>query len=226
MRSFFLGSVVAGFAVTLALAIGACGSVDGAPAGSTSSSSGGASSSGASGGSSGGGLADAQVDGGSVDGAADDADAFVENCLTGGSAAAGVTGAGTCADPFVVDLSAAALGTVASHLATSFGDEAAFTGACAATLGTTNRDVVYHLKMPAGVSSLEIGVDSPNVRLGVAEGPSCSQPVNACTDAATGSCRTLTAPKGAGGFSGSEAHVVVSEVEGSGQNLTVRFRAD
>jgi hypothetical protein len=173
----------------------------------------------------------------STDSAAADADATTDGgsdagaCLSGGTVVT-VTGSGTCAAPYVVDLSGAALGSVASYVATGGTDQSTpLTGAsCKVSFTATARDVVFHVKMPNSVASLDVSAvpsASGDTRIAVAEDPSCGQPLNACADATgTGACDFVNAPRGGFGFFGTETYVVVSEVTSSGQPITVYFRAN
>lgn len=170
----------------------------------------------------------------STDASTPDADASPDGgdggaCLSGGSTAS-VTGSGTCSAPYVVDLSAAALGTVVSYVATGGANESIpLKGAsCSVDFTATARDVVFHVKMPSGVASLDVAAvpsAGGNTRVAVAEDPSCGQPLNACADnGGTGACDFVNAPKGGFGFFGTETYVVVSEVTSSGQPITVYLR--
>lgn len=151
-------------------------------------------------------------------------------CLGGGTPVT-PTGSGTCAAPYLVDLTGVALGAIVAVTATGGADEASFVkgGACGVAFDGTARDLVFHVKMPSAVVTLDVAAEGANadVRLGVAEDPSCGQPLNACANAGgAGACEHVIGPKGGAGFFGNETYVVVSEVTSSGQPLAVRFRAN
>jgi len=163
---------------------------------------------------------------------ASDPDAGSSPCLSGGTSAT-ATGTGTCADPYVIDISGSALGTVFSHVATGGSDVANLSGgpsACTTIFTGTARDVIYEVVMPAGVSSLTVSVDAAtgvDARIGVHEDPSCAQPINSCAnETGVGTCEFVVAPKGGAGFFGTTTFVTVSELVDSGQSMTVRVRAD
>ncbi|MEM6295332.1 MAG: hypothetical protein AAGA54_28930 [Myxococcota bacterium] len=152
-----------------------------------------------------------------------------EACFEGGADTT-PTGAGTCASPYVIDLSAGPHGTILAHTLSGGGDEMDMGGGgdCDAEPVGTARDVVYQVLMPADVTALLLSVDpveGANPRLAVAEDPSCFQPMNACADEGTASqCEGLVAERGGFGFVGNSTYVVVSEVANSGADLTVRFQ--
>jgi len=151
-------------------------------------------------------------------------------CFEGGASAAGVTGAGSCADPYLLDLSAEAHGTIVTYTITAGADAMDMGGGgnCLAEPIGTARDVVLHVMMPADVTALLLSVDpsgSSDGRLAVAEDPSCFQPMNACADeGAAGQCEALEAPRGGDGFFGTSTYVVVSELVDSGEDLTLRLQ--
>lgn len=150
-------------------------------------------------------------------------------CFDGGDAAPNVTGTGTCADPFVVDLSGQPHGTIYTHETAGGGDEADLFGpeSCPASPTGTARDIVYHVMMPKDVTELAISVDGAagaNPRIAVAEDPSCFQPMNACADEETDdTCEGLVAPRSGAGFFGTSTYVVISELADSGASLNTRF---
>lgn len=181
--------------------------------------------------------ADAALDDGGADATTDantNADASLDAgdggaCLAEGSAVA-PTGSGTCADPYVIDLSTLALGTVVTHTAAGGADAANFVegGACKVSFKNTARDWVYRVKMPQAVASLDVGARGVGAdpRVGVAEDPSCGQPLNACADAGgAGVCEVVHAPRNGSGFFGTETFVVVAETVSSNQAISVSFQA-
>lgn len=150
------------------------------------------------------------------------------DCYEGGSPAATVTGMGTCAAPYVIDLSGEAHGTILSYTISGGGDEMDFAGGCPNPPVGTARDVVLHVMMPNDVTALLISVDpsgTSDAQLAVAEDPDCFQPMNACADeGVAGQCEALVAPRSGEGFFGTSTYVVVSEVVDSGEDLTVRLQ--
>lgn len=150
-------------------------------------------------------------------------------CLTGGAVVT-PTGSGSCADPYVVDISAMALGTVVRVDLANAGFEPDFGGPCRTTFAGTMRDLVVHVKMPTAVASLAVGAEGPgptDTVIGVFEDPSCGQPINACASATgAGACEHLVAPRSGAGFFGTSTYVIVSEPVNHGFALTVRLRAD
>lgn len=202
------------------------GTTGGESTGSTGGSSGGGSSSG---GSSSTGEGSSSTGGSSSESSSTGGEPPAE-CFEGGSAAKGVSGSGTCAAPFVIDLSAEAHGTIVSYALDGGADEMDMGGGgnCFAEPVGTARDVVVEVMMPADVTALLVSVDpigGADARIAVAEDPSCFQPMNACADeGGTGQCEGLVAPRGGDGFFGTSTYVVVSEIVASGQPLTVRFQ--
>ncbi|MEM6993262.1 MAG: hypothetical protein AAF721_22305 [Myxococcota bacterium] len=150
-----------------------------------------------------------------------------EACFEGGTPAPPPTGSGTCADPYVIDLSMEAHGTIVTHDLTGGADEMDLGGGCDDPPTGTARDVVYHVMMPDDVMELQLSVDAADgadPRLAVAEDPSCFQPMNACaTVGGVGACEGLVAPRGGAGFFGVSTYAVVSELADSGADLVVRF---
>jgi hypothetical protein len=148
-------------------------------------------------------------------------------CFTGGTSVS-PTGSGTCADPYFIDMTAVAAGEIRYHDTGAIGaDEADMGGPCGTEFTSTGRDVVYHLDLADTVTGVEISVDAAggaDPRIGVAEDPSCGQPINACADeGGSGSCEYLLGPKDGTGFFG-DPYVIISEATGSGTSFTVRFR--
>jgi hypothetical protein len=136
------------------------------------------------------------------------------------------TGSGTCADPYIIDLSAFGPFSISSHSAAGGADEADMAiGPCGAGPIGTARDVVYQLILPAsGVSLVEATVEAGagDARVSILEDSSCTQPNNACANAGgAGACEVVSAPRGSLGTS---PRVVVSEVTSSGSPLVMQFR--
>lgn len=150
-----------------------------------------------------------------------------EACFDGGVPAAGVSGAGTCASPYVIDLSAEPHGTIVTHALAGGTDEMDLFGGCDIPPVGTARDVVYHVLMPADVNELHVSVDATagaDPRIAVAEDPECFQPMNACADdLGPGECEGLVAPRSGEGFFSTTTYVVINEFVDSGAELTVRF---
>jgi hypothetical protein len=160
----------------------------------------------------------------------DDDDSAGAQCLTGGSVI-NPPGAGTCANRYVVNLANLPSGTVVTHEAGAAGaDEADFSapGYCAAPPVGTARDIVYHVRGPAGTQAIEICVETAaggDPRIAVLEDPDCAQPANLCIDdQPAGTPEFLHADRGAVFYS-DDTYVVVSEMVHSGADFTVSFTA-
>lgn len=160
-------------------------------------------------------------------------DAWAPGCLSGG-AVLSPSGSGSCADPYLLDLSALSTGqVVAVQVAGTVGkDESQFSypsyGGCTPAPTTTARDVVFALTLPqSGISGVLMSVDGAagaDPIAQVLEDRSCGQPANACANnGPMGQCEFLLAPKGGTGFFGYRPYAVASEVVSSGKALTVRF---
>lgn len=149
-------------------------------------------------------------------------------CFEGGAPIGAVMGSGTCADPFIIDMTATAHGTVVTHDVAGGGDEQDMSGGgCDTPPVGTARDVVFQVDMPNDVARLDVSVDGApgsDSMIAVAEDPSCNQPMNACIDAGLATqCEGLEAAQGPV-FFGNSTFVVVSETIASGATWTVRFR--
>jgi hypothetical protein len=155
-------------------------------------------------------------------------------CLTGGNPLPGVTGTGTCTDPFVIDMYSIAEGTIVSYTTAAGAGTAIdnLSGSASCTTmfgGATARDIIFRVWMPNAVVSLDVSVDAVGAadpRIGVFEDFTCQQPINACANVGgAGQCESLFAKK-PDVFKSTTAFVVVSEAVSSGQPLTVRVRAN
>ncbi len=160
----------------------------------------------------------------------DDDDSAGAQCLSGGSVI-NPPGAGTCATRYVINLANLPFGTVVTHEAGAAGaDEADFNapGYCAAPPVGTARDIVYHVRGPAGTQAIEICVEPAaggDPRIAVLEDPDCGQPANLCIDdQPAGTPEFLHADRGAVFYS-DDTYVVVSEMVHSGADFTVSFTA-
>ena len=160
----------------------------------------------------------------------DDDDTAAAQCLTGGTSI-NPPGAGSCASRYVINLASEPSGTVVTHAAGAAGaDEADFNapGYCAAPPVGTARDIVYHVRGPAGTQAIEICVETAaggDPRIAVLEDPSCGQPANLCVDdQPSGVSEFLRADRGTVFYS-DDTYVVISEMVHSGADFTVSFQA-
>jgi hypothetical protein len=151
------------------------------------------------------------------------------SCFMGGSPAEGVTGSGSCADPFVIDLRNADIGQIVYHATAEGSDEPGvpWAGEPKCGVAATARDVVYKVLLPPG-ADLEAAVEVTPVSdavLFVHEDSSCQQPINACADDhGVGACEMVAASHDSGAIYGQAPYITVSEVEASGTVLATYFR--
>lgn len=151
------------------------------------------------------------------------------SCFMGGSPAEGVTGSGSCDDPFVIDLRNADIGQIVYHATAEGADEGGvpWNDAPQCGVAATARDVVYKVLLPPG-ADLEAAVEASPVAdpvIFVHEDESCLQPINACADDhAEGGCEMVAATHHNGVIFGQAPYITVSEVEASGTVLATYFR--
>ena len=155
-------------------------------------------------------------------------------CFLGGNPVT-PTGNGTCASPYIIDMQGLAMGSVVYHDAGTAGaDETTQIGYGGCQLTTlfdnTQRDLVYQVLVPSLTNLLDVSVDAQagaDPRVGLFEDVSCGQPVNDCADdGGVGQCDALRGDSMQGEWFGTGPYVIVSELQDSGQPLTIRFRID
>jgi hypothetical protein len=127
--------------------------------------------------------------------------------LTGGTPVT-ATGGGACNGPKTATLAATGSYLLSTGSDATNGNNGNL-DACAS--GSTARDVVFQLDLPAGVTrvtaSVDAGSGAPIVKLHAGTG--CSQPANQCA-ATSGACASATAVAGTD-FSGTSIFMSVSE---------------
>lgn len=161
------------------------------------------------------------------------------DCFGDEGVAIEVSGSGTCADPWVLDLSAFDPGSVVRHevgvvVGDPFGSDEVpsplYGGNCGASaiLDGTTTDFVWRVVLPEAAQTVEVSVDpvaGADPRVGVFEDASCGQPLNACADdQGEGLCEYVIATK-FDEFYGTTPYVIVSEVIDD-PGTVVRFRID
>jgi hypothetical protein len=154
-------------------------------------------------------------------------------CFDGGTAIGATTAAGNCTQPIAINLSGASVGAVSTYTVPgTMGAQSARSWTEGSSCGVTGFDastryVVFSVDVGTA-TALEVSVDAAagaNPLVGVAEDPSCQQPLNACADdGALGECEFVRAEKGGFGFFGTSTYVIVSDGAASSAEMTVRFR--
>jgi len=171
----------------------------------------------------------AEPDSAMPDAAEPDASSVLE-CFANGGSGANLSGAGTCADPKIVDLTTVAVGDEIVHGgADAPNDETDNYSMDTCAGGATGWDMIYQVTLPAAATHLEVSVDAAagaNPVIGIHEDPSCGQPVNYCADqGGAGECEVVSGGRNGPNWFGSPTYVSVSEVTWSNMPLTIRFRA-
>lgn len=143
------------------------------------------------------------------------------------------TGAGSCASPYLVDLSSAKVGDVVyMQVAGTVGSnekQFSYPSYSGCNPSSTARDVIFALTLPTtGVSGVWVHADAVPGADPIAtmlEDTSCGQPANACSNVnGKDKEECLLAKKGGTGYFGNKPYAVVSEVIHSNKPLTVRFK--
>ena len=141
------------------------------------------------------------------------------DCLAGGTVLASA-GNGQCTGAKVVDVPATGTFVTQTGTAITNGQNSNL-DACAA--GTTARDVIFQVNLPAGTTTLHASVDAaggaPIVKIHA--GAACNQPASQC-GAAAGGCASATATAGTD-FTGTSIFVSVSEVTATATDYALRL---
>lgn len=175
------------------------------------------------------GIADASVADASSTGATLDTTSIA--CFLGQTAISpALTGSGTCADPYVVDLSGLMLGkAVFTGTAAAASDETFGDGVCAwGGAGGTIDDIVYKLLLPSsGFTKLQIASDVGNtvdVKLSLLPASSCADAAGACIDdGVAGTCEAFELPVDASTFA-SPPLIVASRSQAGGFEIAFRLQ--